>query len=338
MSEKQAIPFWTTLILMFFILCTAFGLGWIFADAPDLWLQAGFFLIFFLLLIACLLGMLLFFRQWHMKLQDLKEQIESLITYPDQSQTPERIPIELQPIYRTVQETSSQLQQEKEDHRRLVADVSHELRTPLAIVRGQLENLLQEELSLSLQQSVLPIYDETLRMTRLIQDLQALSLAEGRRLRLERSWFPITNLLQEVIEVFRFEAEAKEITLTLESNTEQEVYWDCVRMKQVLINLLGNAVQYSEGGAVVVGVQLLPLGQMQVSVSDTGKGIPPEKIPYLFQRFYRGEKSRNRLSGGTGLGLAIAKEFVELHGGKIEVSSEVDVGTKFVLEVPVIPE
>ncbi|WP_052807460.1 sensor histidine kinase [Risungbinella massiliensis] len=338
MNKNRAYPIFTISMLTFVILSSAFGLGWVFATAPNLWLQGGFFLLFFLLLIAILLGCIIYFQKQHRRLEDLREKIESLITHPDQYLISGTLPIELQSIYQTVQEISSQLQREKEDHHRMVADVSHELRTPLAIVRGQLENLLQEDIPLAFQQSILPVYDETLRMTQLIQDLQALSLAEGNRLRLEKSWFPISSLLKEVIEVFQWEAESHEITITLECDTEQEVYWDIARMKQVLINLLGNAVQYSEGGSVIVSVQLLPTGKMQVEVSDTGKGIPPEKIPYLFQRFYRGEKSRNRVSGGTGLGLAIAKEFIELHGGQMDVSSEIGVGTKFKFEVPVLSE
>ncbi|WP_123042609.1 sensor histidine kinase [Cohnella candidum] len=221
---------------------------------------------------------------------------------------------------------------------RLVSDSAHELRTPVAILRGHLETMLKGAAELK-RENLVSLLDETKRMSRLISELQQVSLAEAGKLKLDRSWTPISHMIQEVADIFAVEAEDKRIKLTCRLEEDDEVYCDASRMKQVMINLIGNAIRYTpEQGSVDV-IQTIQLnGQIRVEVSDTGPGIAPEKLPYIFHRFYRVDDARNRSDGGTGLGLAIAKQFVEAHGGTLEVSSTQGEGTRFILQLPIFPD
>ncbi|MFC5700843.1 ATP-binding protein [Cohnella faecalis] len=222
----------------------------------------------------------------------------------------------------------------------LVSDAAHELRTPIAILRGHLETMWKGAAEIK-RENLLSLLDETKRMTRLIQELQQISLAESGQLSLECSWVRFAPLIREVADIFGVEAEEKRIDLTYEDDTPQgfEVYCDAARIKQALINLIGNAIRYTpEQGAIWIRQSVAREGIVQVEVADTGPGIPAEKLPYIFHRFYRVDDSRTRTAGGTGLGLAIAKQFVETHGGTLVASSAEGKGTVFVMRLPVFPE
>src|SRR5690606_845074 len=148
----------------------------------------------------------------------------------------------------------------------------------------------------------------------------------------------LSPMLEEIVSFLEVEAEAKAISLGLEGTGDGELYCDVTRLKQVLINLIGNAIRYTpENGRVEVRY-LYENGLATVHVSDNGTGIAPDQLPYIFKRFYRADDSRNRSSGGTGLGLAIAKQFTEVRGGTLEVSSKVGEGTRFTLTLPVYPQ
>lgn len=243
---------------------------------------------------------------------------------------------EIDEIAVSVMKLNTQLTEGEEIRNRLVADVAHELRTPIAILRGHLETILSGAVDLD-REHLIPLLDETRRMSRLIQDMQDLNLAEAGKLTLDRLWTPFGSTLEEIVSILSIEAEAKSITLHLTGEGDRELYGDIPRIKQVFINLLGNAVRYTpEGGQVDVHYAYHD-GQMLITVSDNGPGIAPESLPYIFKRFYRVDSSRNRSSGGTGLGLAIAKQFVEVHGGKIEVESTQGIGTTFTVSLPIYP-
>lgn len=221
---------------------------------------------------------------------------------------------------------------------RLVSDAAHELRTPVAILRGHLETMLKGAMELK-RENLVSLLDETKRMSRLIQELQQLSLAESGKLRLERTWVGWTSLIREVVDIFSVEAEEKRIELTLSANEECEAYCDASRMKQTLINLIGNAIRYTpEGGRVDVRQTVQHDGYIRVEIMDTGLGIAADKLPYIFHRFYRADDARSRSEGGTGLGLAIAKQFVEAHGGTLSVTSVEGKGTQFTLQLPAFPQ
>ncbi|MDI3256855.1 MAG: ATP-binding protein [Kyrpidia sp.] len=226
-----------------------------------------------------------------------------------------------------------QLSKIEETRRHLVADVAHELRTPLTIIQGQLE-LIQQGVKPAEPETLLPIQDEVMRLARLVGDLHQLSLAEAGRLPLEKHPTDLAALARRIAENFQVEAESKEIALGVEGDDAAVAEVDPHRITQVIVNLVGNALRYTpQGGRIRIGVKTEG-STVCLSVSDTGPGIPPEHIPHIFNRFFRSDEARSREAGGTGLGLAIAKEFVEAHGGRIEVQSRRGVGTTFVVRLP----
>ncbi len=221
--------------------------------------------------------------------------------------------------------------------RSMVADVAHELRTPLTVLRGQLESLQAGTLE-ARPEVIMSLHDEILRLTRLVHNLQELSLAEASELTLHREEFDLVELVQKVTNFFQVEAESKGITLNLAVPGETVmVNGDRDRLAQVLINLLGNALRYTPaGGRVEVSINQ-DGGEVFVGVADSGPGIDPADLPYIFERFYRHDRSPGRGQGGAGLGLAIARGFVEAHGGKIRVESHPGQGSRFTFTIPLLP-
>ncbi|MFS8514076.1 MAG: HAMP domain-containing protein, partial [Planifilum fulgidum] len=220
---------------------------------------------------------------------------------------------------------SRQLKQAEETRKNLVADVAHELRTPLTILRGKLDYLQQSGRPIPPEQ-LLPLQDELIRLTRLVEDLHQLTLAEAKKLPLERKPTNIPALLRRVLERIGPEADKKGIRLAMTGFSEEAtIAVDPNRITQVFLNLLVNALRYTPpGGSIRVDIarEAQPDAEpdlLRVSVTDTGIGIEPEHLPHLFDRFYRSDQARTRSRGGTGLGLAIAKEFVVAHGGTIDV-------------------
>lgn len=229
---------------------------------------------------------------------------------------------------------AEKLHRMEEVRKHLVADVAHELRTPLTIIQGQLE-LVQQGVRKPDPATLLPIQDEVMRLTRLVDDLHQLSLAEAGVLKFEKREADIVSLVARVVDNFQIEAEDRSIDVSLSATAEQILLpMDPNRITQVLVNLLGNALRYTpEGGQVRIDILETPIA-VRISVSDTGHGIAAEHLPHLFDRFYRIEAARSRGSGGMGLGLAIAKEYVEAHGGRIDVTSEASRGSVFVVTLP----
>jgi two-component system sensor histidine kinase BaeS len=235
-------------------------------------------------------------------------------------------------VVQAVNQLGKRILKEEERRGQLIADVAHELRTPLTILRSQLETLVLEGKEVSIHQ-LIPLVDEIIHMQQLIHNLQQLSLAKANQITIKRSWFVFQEWLEEIIETLNIKAIEKEIEVKVEGKVSKEVYWDSSIMKQVVINLLGNAIKYTEQGGKVNIVLKQSQGIVKIQIIDNGPGIPPEN----FKRFYRVDASRSRVSGGSGLGLAIAKEFVELHGGSIYVESESGEGTTFTAILPIFP-
>ena len=223
----------------------------------------------------------------------------------------------------------------EELRRNMVTDVAHELRTPLSNIRGYLEALRDGVVEPN-RQIIDSLYEEAMLLNRLVDDLQELALAEAGQLRLERRPVALADVADRAVEAIRPRAAARGIALQVNLPEDLPlVDIDPQRVGQVLGNLLSNALTYTpSGGEVVVGARTRE-SEVEVSVSDTGEGIPTEDLPYIFERFYRVDKSRSRATGGTGLGLAIVKQLVEAHGGRIEVESEVGRGTRFTFTLPV---
>ncbi len=276
---------------------------------------------------------------------------------------------------------TEQLTRNEEVRRNMVADIAHELRTPLAVILGKLESI-QEGVLPSTPETILPIQDETLRLIRLVRDLQQLSLAEAGKLPMALQAVNLRQIVEKITEQFAIEFEERGLKVEVVGDAP-EVIGDPDRLTQVFVNLIGNALLHTPpGGSLRVLLaetgkpveegmvadesthRLLDvfrrkgektkkteerndgadsrntsivrsIGWAQVTVEDSGEGIPEEELEHIFDRFYRVDKSRERENGGTGLGLAIAKEFIQAHGGSIQVESKPHVGSRFQIILPV---
>ena len=218
-----------------------------------------------------------------------------------------------------------------------VANVSHELRTPLTAIRGYVEALLDEDLGNASQaKDFLRIIERhTQRMEKIVSDLLLLSEMESPDRILNRTPLHLQALISSAIETLRPLAQSKHLTLQMEIPAPiPPISGDGQKIHQVLVNLLSNAISYTqEGGHIAVEVQPAN-GGVDVSVTDNGIGIPPEHLSRIFERFYRVDKSRSREEGGTGLGLSIVKHIVEAHGGWVNVESKPGKGSRFNFFLP----
>ncbi len=232
---------------------------------------------------------------------------------------------------------AEELQRADQQRRNLTADVAHELRTPLQIIQGNLEGIL-DEVYKPTEEHIGATLEETRSLARLVNDLRTLSLAEAGQLALLREAVDVHELLTDVRTSFSGQAEAAGIDLRVEADGKPvalTITADVGRLDQVLGNLMGNALRHTpRGGAITLRAEPVD-GGVRIMVSDTGEGIPAEDLPYIFDRFWRGDRARSRLGGaGSGLGLAIARQLVRAHGGRIRVESELGQGTTFTIELP----
>lgn len=218
-----------------------------------------------------------------------------------------------------------------------VANVSHELKTPMTSISGFAETLLEEDITDAETRNKFLgiIHDESKRLHLLIDDLLILSKLEKDGFQLNLSTFQMEDLLEEVIPVMKKKSDEKNITLTTNLTKPTTLTADRNKVKQIMFNLLGNAISYTtENGQVKLTVKEKD-GQIHIEIQDTGIGIPQHLIPRIFERFYRIDKARSRNTGGTGLGLAIVKHIVEQHKGTIKVNSALDKGTTFTVSLPI---
>lgn len=265
-------------------------------------------------------------------------QVATQITQADDLSR--RIPVaamaedEVSRLIQAFNQTLERLEKLFATQRRFLADVSHELRTPLTVIKGEvglmrLTNELDEE-------SLRSIEKEVDRLSRLVGDLLLLAQAESGQLPLELKSVELDTILLEVIQQMQVLASGK-VNLRLEEIDQVMVNGDRDRLKQVILNLVSNAVNYTPAGGEV-RLWLSKIDQRAyLKVEDTGPGIPPEDLPYIFDRFYRGDPSRKRTeNSGFGLGLSIAKWIVDRHGGQIEVESQVGKGTRFTVWLPLV--
>lgn len=222
-----------------------------------------------------------------------------------------------------------------------VANVSHELKTPIAAVKGFAETLLSgavndEETARSFLQI---IFDESDRLNRLIGDILALSKIESKRVPMYFSPVELDSFMMKTIKMLETEAARKSIILDLQIEQGLYVEADEDRLRQIMMNVVANGINYTpEGGKVSVHIASIDEDHIRIKISDTGIGIPKKDLPRIFERFYRVDKARSRSSGGTGLGLSIVKHLVELHKGTISVTSEVGLGSTFIIELPVLQQ
>ncbi|GAB4544774.1 MAG: ATP-binding protein [Anaerolineae bacterium] len=208
--------------------------------------------------------------------------------------------------------------------RHMMADIAHELRTPLTVIQGQVEALLDGVFPLTPEQ-LGPILDETLLLSRLVADLRELALAEAGKLTIERRMVDLSDLLGRVVAAVEPVAAEKGVSLTLDIASHlPPISADADRLSQVTHNLLSNALRHTPpGGKVSVRAGYAQeTHEVWLEVSDSGEGIPPDQLPYVFDRFHRADPARSRATGGTGLGLAIVRAIVEAHGGQVSAASQ----------------
>lgn len=219
--------------------------------------------------------------------------------------------------------------------RNLIADVAHELRTPLSILRGNLESL-QEGIIKPSPEIIISLHDEVVRISRLVNELQDISMADAGELRLNRQNVSAGELVEKASLLFSSEAKQKHVNFLADVQADiPKVYADPDRIVQVMLNFLKNALFYTEPGGTVKLSVFIKDGKVIFSVQDTGVGIAPGDLANVFDRFYRSEQSRRRAGGGAGLGLAIAKGIVEAHGGEIWAESKVNEGSVFSFSMPI---
>lgn len=221
----------------------------------------------------------------------------------------------------------------EQQRRELIGDLTHELRTPLTIVRGYLEELADGGIEPS-PEIYLRLAIETKRLERLVNDLQELSKAEAGYLPINLQPVNLRPLLESLVEKFSDQILEGGPVMRLECYPVlPPVLADIDRTEQVLVNLLGNAIQYTASGSITVCAWTEP-SKLWIAVIDTGIGIAPEDLPHVFERFWRADRSRARHSGGTGIGLAISRRLVELQGGQISVESQLGYGSTFRFFLP----
>ncbi len=225
----------------------------------------------------------------------------------------------------------SELQQE------FVANVSHELRTPLTSIKSYVEALINGAMEdKGVKDNFLGVVEkETERMVRLVQDLLILSQLDHRQIAWKKEWTDLKGFIEEIKDQVQVDFEEEAISLKINVPPDlPSLYVDRDRIKQVLLNILNNARQYTSKGGKVTLEAREESGQLALVVTDTGCGIPPEDLPRIFERFYRVDKTRSRNHGGTGLGLSIARQIVEAHGGKMSIESKSGEGTRVMVNLP----
>ena len=260
-------------------------------------------------------------------------QATRAVSQGDLSQeVPVRSQDELGELARAFNQMSHDLARGQNQRRQMTADIAHELRTPLSLILGYAEALRDGALPATTESHTI-IHDEAVRLTRLVDDLRALSLAEAGELPLLRRATAVAPLLEQLAAAHQPRAQQQAISLQTDLPADlPPITADPDRLKQVIANLLDNALRHTpEGGQITLSArQNGP--ELAIAVRDSGPGIAPEDLPRVFDRFYRADKSRTR--GGSGLGLAIARSIAQAHGGRLTVDSQPGQGATFTLWLP----
>ena len=233
---------------------------------------------------------------------------------------------------------ATRLEQIETMRRQLIGDVAHELRTPLTAIKGTMEALIDNVLPADAE-TYQQVYREADRLQRMVNDLQELSQVEAGAYSLNRQPLSVASLVTALTNRLGRQYEEKGVVLQADVPLDlPPVLGDEDRLGQVLLNLVGNALQYTTAGGTVEISARRQAGEIQIAVHDTGLGLATEDLPRIFDRFYRADKSRARAGGGSGIGLTIARHLVEAHGGKLlATSSGLGRGSTFTFSLPIAP-
>lgn len=289
--------------------------------------------------LASLLGLFLF-RQIIAPVRAVTSAAQQIAAGSLEQRVPVSAHNEIGQLALTFNQMADTLARDQQLRRNMMADIAHELRTPLSVIQSNLEAILDGVLPADPQEIGL-LHDETMLLTRLVADLRLLSLAEAGQLKLQCATTDLTNLIQHTLDHLRLQADVQQVTFVTELPPALPfVNVDADRIEQVLTNLLSNALRYTPtGNRITVRARTeasaKPPLSVVVEVVDTGEGIAATDLPYVFDRFYRADKSRNRASGGSGIGLALVKQLVEAHNGRVWVKSEPGMGATFAFSLPI---
>ncbi len=240
--------------------------------------------------------------------------------------------IELQLLINSINHLAESLETLEKLRKQLTEDVAHELRTPITILQSYLEAMTEGIWDAS-QERLQSCYDEVVRIGTLVGDLENLAKLEKDNLRLDKQPMDLRAVIEQVASTFETESMNKKLSIVIQG-PQIELLADHNRMKQVIVNLLSNAIKYSKESCNII-IEMFEHNETSgFSVHDNGIGIPKEEIPFIFERFYRADKSRNRTTGGTGIGLTIVKSIIQAHGGSVSVESELGKGSTFTVLLP----
>jgi signal transduction histidine kinase len=314
-----------------YVVLTAFSLSARFGIMRAVLVPVGiisFILAMFLVIVAILL-----MRRFVNPLADVIYAAREVSTGKLNTRIPMKGPQDLQSLSESFNEMAISLERSDHERRDMLADIAHELRTPLSVIRGRLEGIVDGIYSENGPQVSMAL-EQTYLMQRLVDDLRLLTLAETRQLVFDTRNVDVTHVIDSVIEMLSAEAQERHISLSFnEKSGNLSAVLDPQRFEQVISNLMGNAIRFvPEGGRVWVTADETSHG-LRIAVNDNGKGVSAEDLPYIFDRFWRKDKSRSRATGGTGLGLAIAKQLTEAQGGTIEAKNLPEGGLQVVIEL-----
>lgn len=287
----------------------------------------------FLALLAVLIGILVV-QRFVNPLADVIAAAQAVASGDLSTRVAVRGPSDLRVLMDSFNHMAGALEQNDRERRNLLADVAHELRTPLTVMRGKLEGIVDGVYPAN-ENTIAPVLEETYTLERLVEDLRTLTLAETRQLNFDVQPVHLSGLAERALSLFSAEAQEKNITLALDAQPDvPAVQADPQRVSQVLGNLVANALKYvPANGQVRVNIETKPNG-VEVAVTDNGPGVLDADLPHLFDRFWRGEKSRARVSGGAGLGLAIARQLIEAQGGHISAGNVAEGGLRVAFWLP----
>ena len=275
------------------------------------------------------------FRSYAMPLADIMDAAEAVANGDLETRVQARGSREFLRLAQSFNHMIEELARIDQQRRNLTADVAHELRTPLHIIRGNLEGIL-DGVYAPTPGHIEATLQETRALARLVDDLQTLSLAESGQLPLVLEPVDVGDLLADVVTSFSAQAESADVALSYTVAAPMELLGDAGRLDQVLSNLVNNALRHTPSGGYIKLAAARVDGQARITVADNGEGIPPEDLPFVFDRFWRGDRARAH-TGGTGLGLAIAGQLIKAHDGAISVASLPGDGTTFTLDLPLAP-
>lgn len=269
-------------------------------------------------------------------LQKLAEAARAVACGRLDQQVPVEGSTEIADVAQAFNEMTAALENSEQQRQSMVADIAHELRTPLSVLQGNLQAILDDVYALD-KSEVSRLYDETRLLSRLVEDLRDLALADAGQLNLNRRAIDAGDTIRSTLTNLDLAADAKEIDLGHDlPSAPLLVYADPDRLAQIMRNLLMNALHHTpKGGTVLVHAESLP-AQVRIQVRDTGQGISPHDLPHIFERFWRADRSRSREEdgGGSGLGLSVVRSLVEAHGGQIWASTVLNEGTEFTFTLP----